>query len=494
MFYLPLFHRLQGAQCLVVGGGQTALRKLRWLVRAEAQITVIAPEVTPEIQRMRDAGQLRIERKAFYSEAVHSQLRLVISATDAPQVSEAVFVAAVECGVLVNCVDRTELCTVIFPAIIDRLPILVAVSSMGQSPTLARSVRGWIETRLPQGLGRLAELAGRLRAQVKQNLPDVDARKAYWDSVFDSSAADKAIQGDLKGAVSFAQKMLEGQTKTGQILLVGAGPGDPDLITLRGLRAIQTADVLMYDKLVNPALLDYARRDAELVDVGKQGPREEVVGAKGWGAAKSEPNQTRLTGTMMQAAINQRMVDDALAGKKVVRLKGGDPFIFGRGGEELLAAAEHGLEITVIPGITAGMAAASYAGIPLTHRHMSQSVRFLTGHRVVGAPNTEWADWARDDQTLVIYMGLVSLPKTQRHLLEAGRSETTPAVLIENATLTNQREIYATLKTLPEQVAAAEITGPSVIIVGEVVGVPEQVENARIAAKDKHQNKRRDTL
>ena len=210
MFYLPLFHRLQGAQCLVVGGGQTALRKLRWLVRAEAQITVIAPQVDPEIQRMRDAGQLRIERTGFYAEAVHGQLRLVISATNAPEVSEAVFVAALKHGVLVNCVDRTELCTIIFPAIIDRLPILVAVSSMGQSPTLALSVRGWIETRLPQGLGRLAELAGRLRIQVKQGLPNVDERKAYWDSVFDSSAADKAIQGDLKAAVALAEEMLDG--------------------------------------------------------------------------------------------------------------------------------------------------------------------------------------------------------------------------------------------------------------------------------------------
>ena len=487
MFYLPLFHRLQGAQCLVVGGGQTALRKLRWLVRAEAQITVIAPQVDPEIQRMRDAGQLLIERTVFYPEAVHGQLRLVISATNAPEVSEAVFVAALEQGVLVNCVDRTELCTIIFPAIIDRLPILVAVSSMGQSPTLARSVRGWIETRLPQGLGRLAELAGRLRIQVKQGLPDVDARKAYWDSVFDSSAADKAIQGDLNSAVALAQEMLAGQTNSGQILLVGAGPGDPDLITLRGLRAIQTADVLMYDKLVNPALLDYARRDVELVDVGKQGPREEVVGATGWGAAARTSSQPRPTGTSMQAAINQRMVDEAMGGKKVVRLKGGDPFIFGRGGEELMAAAEHGLDVAVIPGITAGMAAASYAGIPLTHRHMSQSVRFLTGHRVVDAENIEWAEWARDDQTLVIYMGLVSLPKIQKRLLAAGRAETTPAVLIENATLADQREIYATLKTLPEQVEAAQITGPSVIIVGEVVDVPQQAEKARIAAKNSGQ-------
>lgn len=471
MFYLPLFHRLQGVPCLVVGGGQTALRKLRWLVRAGAQITVIAPEIETEIQRMRDAGQILLERKAFYPEAIHGDLRLVISATNAPAVSETVFAAAIKRNVLVNCVDRTELCTIIFPAIIDRFPILVAVSSMGQSPTLSRSVRGWIEMRLPLNLGRLAELAGRLRLQVKQQLSSVDARKGFWDAVFASPAADKAMQGDVDSAVSDAQLMLQSTVESGQIVLVGAGPGDPDLITLRGLRAIQSADVLMYDKLVNPSLLDYARRDVELVNVGKQGPREEA-GAAGWGSSSTDLNSPRPSGTKMQEAINQRMVEEAAAGKKVVRLKGGDPFIFGRGGEELLAASAAGFPVEIIPGVTAGMAAASYAGIPLTHRNISQSVRFLTGHRVAEAQNLEWSDWAREDQTLVIYMGLVSLSEIQQRLLQAGRSPSTPAVLIENATLPEQREVFAPLSSLPAAVAGAEISGPSIIIVGEVVEIP----------------------
>ena len=475
MFYLPLFHRLQGQPCLVVGGGQTAVRKLRWLVRAGAQITVIAPEVDPQIQRMRDAGELVIERKEFYSEAINSRLRLVISATNAPQVSESVFVAAMKQRVLVNCVDRTELCTIIFPAIIDRFPILVAVSSMGQSPTLSRSVRGWIETRLPLKLGRLADLAGTLRSQVKQKLSSVDARKGFWDAVFESPAASKAMQGDLNAAVNEALDMLNRTQEAGEIVLVGAGPGDPDLITLRGLRAIQSADVLMYDKLVHPSLLEYARRDVELVDVGKHGPREEA-GATGWGATQGSQAAPRRTGSTMQQAINRRMVEQAQDGKKVVRLKGGDPFIFGRGGEELLEAAAHGFTVGVIPGISAGMAAASYAGIPLTHRHMSQSVRFLTGHRVADAQNLEWSEWARDDQTLVIYMGLVNLEKIQNRLLEAGRKGTMPAALIENATLPEQREIYAPLAELHKAVTAAGISGPSIIIVGEVVAVPSQVE------------------
>jgi uroporphyrin-III C-methyltransferase/precorrin-2 dehydrogenase/sirohydrochlorin ferrochelatase len=473
MFYLPLFHRLQGAQCLVVGAGQTAVRKLRWLVRAGAHITVVAPQIDPEIQRMRDAGNLIIERREFYAEAVHADLRLVISATNAPQVSESVFARALDERVLVNCVDRTELCTIIFPAIIDRLPILVAVSSMGQSPTLSRSVRGWIETRLPQGLGRLAELAGRLRLEVKQSLPDVDARKGYWDAVFSSPAATKAMRGRVDEAVSDAQRMLSQQRAGGEIVLVGAGPGDPDLITLRGLRAIQSADVLMYDKLIDPGLLEYARRDVELVDVGKQGPREDA-GAKGWGSAAQQAGSKRPSGTHMQAAINERLIEEALRGKKVVRLKGGDPFIFGRGGEELLAAAQQGFAVEIIPGITAGMAAASYAGIPLTHRHVSQSVRFLTGHRVADAQNLEWSDWARDDQTLVIYMALVSLETIQERLLAAGRSAATPAVLIENATLPSQREVFASLAGLNQSVIKANITGPSIIIVGQAVEIAQQ--------------------
>jgi uroporphyrin-III C-methyltransferase/precorrin-2 dehydrogenase/sirohydrochlorin ferrochelatase len=376
-------------------------------------------------------------------------------------------------GVLVNCVDRTELCTIIFPAIIDRLPILVAVSSMGQSPTLSRSVRGWIETRLPQGLGRLAELAGRLRLEVKQSLPDVDARKGYWDAVFSSPAATKAMRGSVDEAVSDAQRMLSQQRAGGEIVLVGAGPGDPDLITLRGLRAIQSADVLMYDKLIDPGLLEYARRDVELVDVGKQGPREDA-GAKGWGSAAQQAGSKRPSGTHMQAAINERLIEEALRGKKVVRLKGGDPFIFGRGGEELLAAAQQGFAVEIIPGITAGMAAASYAGIPLTHRHVSQSVRFLTGHRVADAQNLEWSDWARDDQTLVIYMALVSLETIQERLLAAGRSAATPAVLIENATLPSQREVFASLAGLNQSVIKANITGPSIIIVGQAVEIAQQ--------------------
>ncbi|MEZ7818701.1 MAG: uroporphyrin-III C-methyltransferase/precorrin-2 dehydrogenase/sirohydrochlorin ferrochelatase [Candidatus Azotimanducaceae bacterium] len=480
MFYLPLFHRLAGSSCLVVGGGQTALRKLRWLVRAEAKIKVIAPEVDPEIQKLRDAGKLTIEKCLFYPQAVSANLVLVISATDAPNVSEEVFVAAMEQGVLVNCVDRTELCTVIFPAIIDRFPILVAVSSMGRSPTLSRSVRGWIELRLPNALGQLAELAGRLRSEVKSSLPSVDARKAFWEEVFSSKAADEAMYGSMDAAVAEAEKMMASASSDGSIVLVGAGPGDPELITLKGLRAIQSADVLMYDKLANPALLEYARRDVELIDVGKKGPREAVK--------EGSSDAARPSGTTMQQEINQTLIEQALKGKKVVRLKGGDPFIFGRGGEELLAAAEQGIAVEIVPGITAAMGGASYAGIPLTHRHMSQSVRFVTGHSVEHGVNIDWPELAKPEQTLVIYMGLVGIEKILQRLVDAGRGSETPAVLLENATLPSHREVFGRLDNLASKVREAEIEGPSIIIVGEVAGIPEQVQNLYTAAQSTTDN------
>ena len=466
MFYLPLFHRLHGSRVLVVGAGQTALRKLRWLRRAGARITVMAPEVHPDIRRMRDAGELSIDQRTFDPEVISSEFTLAISATDAPQVSERVFAAALKHKILVNCVDRTELCTVIFPSIIDRMPILVAVSSMGASPTLARTVRGWIEIRLPSALGKLAVLAERLRSQVKQQLPSVDSRKAFWDRVFASSAADLAMGGQVDAAVERATSMLNEQSVAGTLVLVGAGPGDPDLITLRGLREIQSADVLLFDKLVNPALLDYARRDAELIDVGKPGPREAMDG-------ETTAPQRRPSGTAMQAEVNRLIVAHAGMGKKVIRLKGGDPFIFGRGGEELQVAAEAGIETQVVPGITSGLGAACYAGIPLTHRKMSQSVRFLTGHRVEQSINLDWPELARTDQTLVVYMGLVALASICQRLLEAGRGQKTPVAVVENATFEHQRIIWGYLDDIPVRVANADVRGPSIIIVGEVVSLAE---------------------
>ena len=459
MFYLPLFHRLEGRECLVIGGGLTASRKLRWLTRTGANITVLAPDILPEIAALEEQPNVRLQRQAFYPEALHKDLALIICATNAEGVSEHAHAIAYPRGQWINCVDRTDLCNVIFPAIVDRWPILVAISSMGQSPTLSRTVRGWLEQRLPLGLGKLADLAGRLRDVAKQDLPDVDTRKAFWEQVFSGASADAAMQNDLAKAEALALQQLHETSRAGRIVLVGAGPGDADLITLRGMRAIQNADVLLYDKLANPELLNYARRDAEMIDVGKQGPRD------------GNKTTARRGGTEMQREINAVMLDEAKQGKTVVRLKGGDPYIFGRGGEEQEIAQQADIEFEVIPGITAAMGAASYCGIPLTHRGLSQSVRFVTGHRVEQTADVDWSELARSDQTLVIYMGLVGIEKIMGQLVAAGRSAKTPAALIENATLGSQRTVFAALDALASEVLRLGITGPSIIIVGEVVAL-----------------------
>ena len=471
MFSLPLFHRFEGRECLVIGGGLTASRKLRWLVRTGASITVLAPEILPEIVALQEHHNVRLLQQAFTPDALHRDLALIICATNADGVSEQAHAIAAPRGQWINCVDRTDLCNVIFPAIVDRWPILVAVSSMGQSPTLSRTVRGWLEQRLPMGLGKLADLAGRLRDVTKERLPDVDTRKAFWEQVFSGPAADAAINDDLGKAEHLALQQLQQSQEnalTGRIVLVGAGPGDADLITIRGMRAIQSADVLLYDKLANPDLLNYARRDAEIIDVGKQGPRD------------GEESMPRRGGTEVQQQINTLILNEANQGKTVVRLKGGDPYIFGRGGEEQLIAQQANIEFEVVPGVTAAMGAASYCGIPLTHRGLSQSVRFVTGHRVEQTSELDWPELARSDQTLVIYMGLVGIDQILGQLIAAGRAATTPAVLIENATLSNQRAVFASVDTLAEAVAKQQVTGPSIIIVGEVVSLAPGYSDSKV--------------
>lgn len=460
MFYLPLYHNLENAKCLVVGAGKTASRKLHWLVRAGADLVVVSPVISAEVQALADAGSLSLCLAKFDPAIVSSDLTLIVSATNDRAVNRAVYTAARDANVLVNCVDQPDLCTFIFPAIVDRAPLLIAVSSMGAAPTLARVVRGWIEAQLPPNLGKLAELARNLRDEVKATLPSVDARKFYWEKLFQSPVADQAMQGDLVLAETSARARLHNQgVVRGSVALVGAGPGDPELITLKALRLIQSADVILYDKLANPILLDYARRDAECIFVGKQGPKP------------GSPAPRLDNRSNQQQTINEQIVAHALAGKQVVRLKGGDPFIYGRGGEELEQVVEAGIDVMVVPGITAALGAASYAGIPLTYRNLSQSVRFVTGHRVENSVNLDWPELGRADQTLVIYMGLVGLPDILQKLMSHGCEAKRPAALIEYATLPEQRVIVGDVSTLVGLAEDAGVDGPSVVIIGEVVGL-----------------------
>ena len=459
MFYLPLFHALRGEPCLVIGAGATALRKIRWLIRADAATTVVAPTAHHEVKKLASSGAINLVVAEYDDALINAELALVVCATDDETVSQRAYARAKAQNVLINCVDRPDLCSVIFPSIVDRFPILVAISSMGSAPTLARVVRGWIEERLPPNLGHLATIARSLRDKVKSTLTTVDARKRFWEIAFHSHAADLALQGKDADAIAAIEDALgQGQTSQGRIALVGAGPGDPELITLKGLRLLQTADVVLYDKLANPVLLDYARRDAELIFVGKQGPKPSDL-------------PTRRKRSQQQTPITQQMLQLAAAGKCVVRLKGGDPFIYGRGGEELQAALEAGIDIQIVPGITAALGAASYAGIPLTYRNVSQSVRFVTGHRIDDDVNLDWPEMASVGQTLVIYMGLVGLEKILARLVEAGRDANTPAVLIENATLPEQRTVYGTIASLAKLARKHDIDGPTTAIVGEVVGL-----------------------
>lgn len=451
MDYLPLFLDLRGRSCLLVGGGEIARRKLELLLRAGAAVELVAPELAPETARLAEAHALPVQRRPFTASDADGRY-LIVAATDRADVNGEVFDAGNARHTLVNSVDQPGLCSAIFPAVIDRSPVQIAVSTGGSSPTLARLVRSWIEARLPARLGALGEFIGGRRGAVKAALPDVPARQRFWERVIGGATAEQVYRGDDAGAQSTFQAALDAsragaERATPLVALVGAGPGDPELLTLKALRLLQEADVVLYDNLVNRAILDYARRDAEQIYVGKR----------------------RSFHVMRQEGINALLVEHARAGRRVVRLKGGDPFIFGRGGEEIETLAAEGIDCVVVPGITAAMGAASYAGIPLTHREASQSVRFVTGHRSNDVINLDWPELARADQTLVVYMGLPGLEEILRRLVEHGLPADTAAALVERATLPEQQVIQGTVSDLAGKVRAADISGPTIAIIGRVV-------------------------
>lgn len=449
MDYLPLYVDLKQRPCLVVGGGETARRKIELLLRAGANVFIVAPELGAGTRALVEEHGLGVVRRAFRPGDVEGNY-LVIAATNDPEVNKMVYEMCVARHILINSVDQPEISNVIFPSIIDRSPVLVAVSTGGSSPTLARVVRGWIEARLPARLGALAEFVGDRRARVKASLAGVAERQTFWERIITGPVAEQVLVGHEEGAaVAFDSALSRDPAvaPTGSVALVGAGPGDPELLTLKGLRLLQSADVVLYDNLANQQLLDYARRDAQKIYVGK---RRKFPGIR-------------------QEGINALLLEHVRAGKNVVRLKGGDPFIFGRGGEETEMLAEHGVSCTVVPGITAAVGSASYAGIPLTHRDVSQSVRFVTGHRVYDHVNLDWPELAKPGQTLVIYMGLTWIEEILEKLVSHGMPANTPAALVEKATLPEQRVIEGTLSNLATRVRAAEVVGPTTIIVGEVV-------------------------
>ncbi|GLZ86935.1 siroheme synthase [Metapseudomonas resinovorans] len=454
MDFLPLFHNLQGRNVLVVGGGEVALRKARLLADAGARLRVVAPEIDAQLLDMveQSAGESHLRG---YQEADLYACVLVIAASDDTALNAEVSAQAQARGIPVNVVDAPKLCSVIFPAIVDRSPLIVAVSSAGDAPVLARLIRAKIETWIPSAYGQLAGLAKKFRDQVKALLPDVQQRRVFWEEVFQGPVAERMLAGQGAEAERLlAERVAGGAPKAlGEVYLVGAGPGDPDLLTFRALRLMQQADVVLYDRLVASPIIELCRRDAERIYVGKR----------------------RADHALPQDEINRLLIEQAKLGKRVLRLKGGDPFIFGRGGEEIEELAAEGIPFQVVPGITAASGCAAYAGIPLTHRDYAQSVRFVTGHLKDGSSDLPWGDLVSPGQTLVFYMGLVGLPLICEQLVAHGRAADTPAALVQQGTTSRQRVFTGTLANLPQLVAEHEVHAPTLVIVGEVVTLRDKL-------------------
>jgi uroporphyrin-III C-methyltransferase/precorrin-2 dehydrogenase/sirohydrochlorin ferrochelatase len=452
--FLPTFLIIRNQPCVVVGGGEVAARKVELLLEAGGRVTVVSPALCPTLLELREAGRID-HRAALFAPADLEGCVLAVAATDDSTVNRQVSELCRARALPVNVVDQPELCSFIMPAIIDRSPVLIAVSTGGAAPVLARLLRGRLESLIPVTYGRLAALAAGFRDRVKQRIPAAQ-RRAFWEKVLQGPIAELVLSGRegaaCKALETTLEKGVELQT-VGEVYLVGAGPGDPDLLTFRALRLMQQADVVLYDRLVAPAILELARRDAERIYVGKARNRH----------------------TLHQEETNELLARLAQQGKRVLRLKGGDPFIFGRGGEEIQTLARAGIPFQVVPGITAASGCAAYAGIPLTHRDYAQSCVFATGNLKDGSIDLNWESLVQPHQTVVFYMGLHGIDSICARLIEHGLPPDFPAALIEQGTTPRQRVHIATLATLPAQVRAAEVHAPTLIIVGEVVKLHQEL-------------------
>lgn len=455
MEYLPIFVDLKQQPCLVVGGGPIALRKLENLLRAGALVRLVSPELTQDLaKRVGDPGISWHERR--FEDADLDGIRLAIAATDDRDVNRRIAELAKAAGIAVNVADQPEDCTFIMPSIVDRSPVVVAVSTGSASPVLARMIRARLESLVPAGYGRLAELCARYRNRVKARFDTQRDRRRFWDRVLQGGVAERIFSGHLDEADAAMERELAAGTEPsemGEVYLVGAGPGDPDLLTFRALRLMQQADVVVYDRLVAKPIIDMVRSDADHIYVGKQ----------------------RNQHTMRQEEINALLARLAKQGHRVLRLKGGDPFIFGRGGEEIDTLAAEGVPFQVVPGITAANGCACYGGIPLTHRDYAQSVTFVTGHLKDGTMNLNWEQLAQPHQTIVFYMGLVGLPIIVANLIEHGVPTDMPIALVQQGT-THMQKVYAgTLTSIIGEVEADPPAPPTLVIVGRVVELREKL-------------------
>ncbi|MGB2139103.1 MAG: siroheme synthase CysG [Psychrobacter sp.] len=480
----PLFFKLDNRKVLIVGGGDVALRKADLLSRAGAAITIVAPSICDELHALlSDEKHTLIYEN--YNKKYMQGARVIIAGTDDEALNHQIHADATALNIPVNVVDTPHLCDFIFPAIVDRNPIVIGISSNGKAPVLARLLRARLETLIPQGYGKLAKLAGEFRSEVKNKIPTLTGRRQFWERAFEGKVSELIFAGNETEATAQLQKDLaetakkianqhsddtevvtnsaanldnqdtdsdisnKGENPVGEVYIVGAGPGDPELLTFKALRLMQQADIVFYDALVSPQVLDLCRRDADKVYVGKK----------------------RSNHAVAQLGINELLINEAKKGRRVVRLKGGDPFIFGRGGEEIESLRAHGVPYQVVPGITAANAAASYAGIPLTHRDHSQSVRFVTGFLKAGVPNEKFENLLDTNETVVFYMGLHSLERLTEGLIEAGRSSETPIAIVSNASMPNQQVLTGTLASIVERQEQAQLPTPALLIMGDVVAL-----------------------
>jgi uroporphyrin-III C-methyltransferase / precorrin-2 dehydrogenase / sirohydrochlorin ferrochelatase len=457
MNFLPIFMDLRGKTCLVIGGGETAARKTALLLQCGARVRVVHPgELVPAFNELKDKDRLAHKRQAFSTDLLDGAA-LVISAAEDDAIDNEVHEAARSRSLPVNVVDKPALCSFVLPAIMDRSPMIVAVGTGGASPVLARLLRARLETLIPASYGKLALLAEQFREKVKAKFSYPPQRRIFWEKVLQGPVAELVFSGKEKEAEQALQAILDKETDSapkGEVYLVGAGPGNPDLLTFRALRLMQQADVIVHDNLVTQEILDMCRRDAERIYVGKM----------------------RADHALPQDDINLLLVTLAKEGKRVLRLKGGDPFIFGRGGEEIETLAEHNVPFQVVPGITAAAGVASYAGIPLTHRDHAQSVVFVTGHLKNDSVNLDFDAIAKPNQTIVIYMGLQGLPVLARELMKHGLAPSTPAAIVQQGTTAHQRVVTGTLETLPGIAVEAQLKAPTLIIVGSVVSLHDKLK------------------
>ncbi|MEL0628090.1 siroheme synthase CysG [Psychromonas aquatilis] len=451
MDYLPIFTKLENRHCLVVGGGDIAARKVKLLLKANATITVCAPDICDWLLEKAQHNQISIINELFTDQLIDGKW-LVIAATNQDHINEHVAKLAEKKQILVNVVDEPKLCSFIMPSIVDRSPIVVAISSGGSAPVLARLIRERLEALLPMHIGRLAKISGEFRHRVKQVISKESLRRRYWEKLFGNGDLAGLLQkGQTEKAQQLMEENLTEEVAKGDVALVGAGPGDPSLLTLKALQLMQQADVVLYDRLVSKEILELVRRDADLISVGKAAGKHEV----------------------QQSRTNEMLVELAKQGKKVVRLKGGDSFIFGRGGEELEELVEAGVAFQVVPGITSASGCSTYAGIPLTHRDYAQSVTFVTGHRKADGKDLDWKALSTAHQTLVVYMGLLRAEEIESNLLTNGRDANTPVALINKGTTSQQQVITGTLSELSKLGGGLE--GPTLMIIGEVVSLSSKI-------------------